>query len=215
MKLYRMGEACAVLDLGAPADECQQRRLWALAAALRAEPQWTEVVPGVANLSVFFDPLTTEADQALERLSAGWAAAQPVAEDGRRTLCLPVRYGGEVGCDLAELAQGLGLHPAEVVALHAGAEYTVQCLGFLPGFAYLAGLPERLHWPRRARPRPRVPAGAVGIGGAQTGVYPLASPGGWNLIGHCPVTLFDAQREPASLLLPGDRLRLEVEALDA
>lgn len=215
MRLYRVGEGCAVLDLGAPADGPQQRRLWALAAALRHEPEWREVVPGVGNLCVFFDPLQTEAEAALQRLSEGWAQARPVAEDGGRTLRLSVRYGGAAGPDLVELARGVGLSAEAVVALHSGAHYTVQCLGFLPGFAYLDGLPKALHWPRRASPRPRVPAGAVGIGGGQTGVYSVASPGGWNLIGRCRERLFDPQREPASLLLPGDRLQFVVEALDA
>ena len=116
-------------------------------------------------------------------------------------------YGGEDGPDLANVARHSGLTEKQVVELHASVEYVVWFLGFQPGFPYLGGLPERLAMPRHAEPRLRVPAGSVGIGGAQTGVYPLATPGGWQLLGRTPLALFDPMRQEPVLLRAGDRVR--------
>jgi KipI family sensor histidine kinase inhibitor len=118
-----------------------------------------------------------------------------------------VRYGGEHGPDLQRVADHAGLSTTDVIARHAVAEYTVAMLGFAPGFPYLLGLDAALATPRLATPRTRVPAGSVAIGGAQTGLYPQASPGGWNLIGRTDRVLFDPQRDPPALLAPGDRVR--------
>lgn len=116
-------------------------------------------------------------------------------------------YGGAAGPDLDDVAQHCGLRPREVVELHASVDYVVWFLGFQPGFPYLGGLPERLASPRRAEPRLVVPAGSVGIGGSQTGIYPLPTPGGWQLIGHTPLPLFDPTRKTPVLLAPGDIVR--------
>ena len=120
---------------------------------------------------------------------------------------IPVSYDGELGPDLGEVAARAGLTPEQVVALHTSGNYFVQAIGFAPGFAYLGGLPEKLHTPRRATPRTQVPAGAVGIGGALTGVYPLVTPGGWNLIGRTPLKMFDPSRAEPALVRAGDRVR--------
>ena len=119
-----------------------------------------------------------------------------------------MRYDGP---DLADVAAHCGLSTEEVVRRHTGADYVVYFIGFQPGFAYLGGLDEALHTPRRAEPRVAVPAGSVGIGGAQTGIYPLATPGGWQLIGRTALPLFDPQAEPPTLLAPGDRVRFVAE----
>lgn len=124
-----------------------------------------------------------------------------------RTVEIPVRYGGDDGPDLAAVAAHCGLSPAEVVARHVAGTYTVAMLGFAPGFPYLVGLDQALATPRRADPRTRVAAGSVGIGGAQTGIYPAAGPGGWQLIGRSDIALFDVARSPPALLRAGDRLR--------
>ena len=120
---------------------------------------------------------------------------------------VPVCYDEDFAPDLETVAQHCGLEPNEVVARHAAARYGVRCVGFTPGFPFLGGLPAKLATPRRKSPRPAVPAGSVGIGGAQTGIYPLRSPGGWNIIGRTPLRLFDVTREPAALLRAGDRVR--------
>ena len=118
-------------------------------------------------------------------------------------------YGGEWGPDLAAVAAACGRCPDEVVALHAGATYDVYVLGFLPGFAYLGDVAEEIRVPRRKEPRTRVPPGSVAVAGAQTAVYPWESPGGWNLLGRCPVPLFDPRRRGGALLAPADRVRFE------
>ena len=127
--------------------------------------------------------------------------------EAARVVEIPVCYGGGHGPDLDEVADHHGLAPADVVDIHVRGEYRVYMIGFAPGFAYLGGLAARIATPRRAEPRSLVPAGSVGIGGSQTGIYPLASPGGWRLIGRTPLRMFDATRLPPALLGVGDRVR--------
>lgn len=140
--------------------------------------------------------------------AALWAALAlplpPVGLESARLHEIPVVYDG---VDLAALAAQAGLSAEAYVACHTAAEYTVAFLGFQPGFPYLQGLSEALHAPRRGSPRVRVAAGSVAIGGHYTGIYPADGPGGWQLIGHTQIGLFDPQREPPALLLPGDRVR--------
>ncbi len=123
------------------------------------------------------------------------------------THVIPVHYGGEFGPDLNAFAKAKSISPREVIDLHTSVEYYVYMIGFTAGFPYLGGLPIELHHPRRDHPRVRVPAGSVGIGGAQTGVYPHEAPGGWHLIGRTDMTLFDIDRSPPAVLKPGDRVR--------
>ena len=177
-----------------------------LAAAI---PGVGETVPAFASLMVTYDPLVTDYDTvaaAVLKLSAA-ADSGSTAETGK-LVTIPVCYGGEFGPDLPFVAQHAGLTEAEVIALHAGRDYRIYMLGFLPGFPYLGGLDERLFTPRLDTPRTAIPAGAVGIGGEQTGISPIASPGGWQLIGRTPHKLFD----PAAGALPyaaGDRIRFQ------
>ncbi len=120
---------------------------------------------------------------------------------------IPVCYEADLGPDLPVVAGRSGLSIEQVIERHAGAIYRVHCLGFTPGFPFLGGLPPELATPRRAEPRRAVPAGSVGIGGSQTGIYPIASPGGWNLIGRTPLRLFEADAPEPARLRPGDRVR--------
>ncbi len=201
-----LGEAALCCSLPPPVSLAQQQRIWQLAAGLATVDGVRELIPGMNNLTLRFDPLHTDAEALAAAAQALWT--QPLQSQApRRQVDIPVYYGGEHGPDLADVAAHCGLTPDEVVRRHTAAAYTVYFIGFQPGFAYLGGLDEALHTPRRAEPRVAVPAGSVGIGGAQTGVYPLATPGGWQLIGHTALTLFNPQAEPPTLLAPGDTVR--------
>jgi KipI family sensor histidine kinase inhibitor len=179
-----------------------------LRAAVRALelPGVVELVCGYRTLLVVADP-----DHAgvLDELAARLPELElPPAEQVVGELVeIPVRYDGE---DLPEVARRTGLDAAEVVRRHTAPEYTVAFLGFSPGFPYLVGLDPALAVPRRDTPRTSIPAGSVGLAGDQTGIYPTASPGGWQLIGRTEATLFDPGRDPPALLAPGDRLRFTV-----
>lgn len=168
-----------------------------------------DVVPTYASVGLVLHDRARLSYEEMERrvreLLADEAAGQVAA--ATRVVRIPVAYGGAEGEDLAEVAERGKLSAAEVIERHTAAEYTVAMLGFQPGFAYLIGLDASLHLPRRATPRTRVPAGSVAIGGAQTGIYPSASPGGWHVIGRTSARLFDPAREPPALLAPGDRVR--------
>jgi inhibitor of KinA len=174
-----------------------------------ALPGVIELAPAYATVGVFFDPgqtgldaLRTEIEGALRKT----APAGSGAETGT-TIEVPVCYDSEFAPDLRDVAWHAKLSLAEVVQRHSSAAYRVSCVGFSPGFPYLSGLPAELATPRRDSPRQRIPPGSVGIGGAQTGIYPSISPGGWNIIGRTPWRLFDVQREPAALFHAGDRVR--------
>ncbi len=171
----------------------------------------TNVHPAYASILVDFDPRSTrhaEIERAAEDL---FAVAREAPAPETRTVEIPVRYGGEFGPDLETVAQLTGHTPEEVIAIHSGAEYLVYFLGFSPGFPYLGGLAESIAAPRLETPRRRVPAGSVAIGGRQTGVYPMASPGGWRIIGRTAMRLFDAAADPPALLRMGDRVRFKSE----
>lgn len=206
-RLRRAGDAALSLELGDGIDAATNARVRALDLALARDPfpGFLESVPAYRSLLVLFDPARAGAAAAGEALLRLAARADAPAAPGRLHR-IPTLYGGEAGPDLADLARRRGIAPQEVVALHASREYTAFMLGFTPGFAYLGLLPEALDTPRRATPRVRVPAGSVAVAGLQTAVYPVASPGGWNLIGRTSLRLFDPALDPPALLAPGDRV---------
>ena len=208
-RIYPFGDSALVCEVPAPATLACQERIWALAQAVRDWPHVVEVVPGMNNLTIVFDPMSADLEAHATELALAWANAV-ATRPSTREVEIPVRYGGEDGPDLQIVADHTGLGIDEVVRRHSSAEYIVFFVGFQPGFAYLGGLDASLHTPRRAIPRLEVPAGSVGIGGAQTGIYPAASPGGWQLIGRTPALLFDPMRDPPTLLQPGDRIRFTV-----
>lgn len=169
-----------------------------------------ELVPAARTILVHYRPWSTSA-AALVRAVAARDLSQRV-ERGSTLIEIPVRYDGE---DLAEVAQLLGITPDEVVRRHTGSEYTVAFTGFAPGFGYLSGGDSSLDVPRRRTPRTQIPAGAVGLAGTFSGVYPKASPGGWQIIGTTPVAMWDLEREPPALLQPGYRVRfVDMATLD-
>jgi inhibitor of KinA len=211
-----MTETAMVVRFGTTIDPAIADAIQALAASLAADPfpGFVEVSPGFATLAVFFDPEAVLHDEdepptaAVQRaLEARLAGLNKAVLADPRLVEIPVAYGGAFGPDLAELAAHHGLTEEEVIALHSGGEYRVHMIGFTPGFPFLGGLPDRLATPRRASPRLRIPAGTVAIGGPQTGIYPVESPGGWNLIGRTPLALFLPAGDPPSLLAAGDRIR--------
>jgi KipI family sensor histidine kinase inhibitor len=181
-----------------------------LHAALREldPPGVVELVPAYRTVLIVADPGQAEA---LDDLAARLPGLElpPAEAVAGETVEVPVRYDGE---DLPEVAGLTGLEPEEVVRRHTAPEYTVAFLGFSPGFPYLVGLDPALEVPRRDTPRTSIPAGSVGLAGNQTGIYPTATPGGWQLIGRTEVTLFDPARDPPALLAPGTRLRFTVAA---
>ncbi len=185
------------------------RRVLRLLRQLEAEPleHVVNLHPAYTSLLVVFDPVRTSHARLETALRQSLERCEAVELPPPRVVEIPVRYGGEDGPDLDDVARLHGIAPGRVIELHASALYTVYFLGFAPGFAYLGGLPEALHTPRLATPRRLVPAGSVGIAGAQTGVYPVATPGGWRLIGRTPVEMFRAQPDAWSLLRTGDQVR--------
>ncbi|HGP2620803.1 TPA: 5-oxoprolinase subunit PxpB [Salmonella enterica] len=205
-RCYLLGETAVVLELEPPITLASQKRIWRLTQRLVDMPNVVEAIPGMNNITVILREPQTLALDAIERLQRWWEESEALEPDSR-SVEIPVIYGGAGGPDLAAVARHSGLSEKQVVELHASVEYVVWFLGFQPGFPYLGNLPAPLHMPRRAEPRLQVPAGSVGIGGAQTGIYPLSTPGGWQLIGLTPLKLFDPMREPPVLLRPGDSVR--------
>jgi len=172
-------------------------------------PGLIELAPAYTTIGIFFDPPRMERfdelQASVERALKGDSA--PARDTFSATIEVPVCYEDEFAPDLDVVARTSDLSRDEVVRRHAAANYLVSCVGFTPGWAYLSGLPPELATPRRASPRKEIPAGAVAIGGTQTGIYPRKSPGGWNIIGRSSLRLFDVERNPPALLQAGDRVR--------
>jgi len=203
------GESAIRVVLGDRLDWQLNQQVHSLRANLLsgAHPELMDLIPGYASLLVRFDPLINgikevEAiiQEALECVSSG-------SEVEARKISIPVYYGGQSGPDLGRVAQYAGISAEDVIQLHASGSYRVFIIGFTPGFAYMGGLPDLLVMPRLTSPRTAVPAGSVGIAGQQTGIYPLESPGGWQLIGWTPLVMFDAHRSEPCFLQPGDMVQ--------
>ena len=215
MRFTPLGDQAVTVTFGTTIDEATHRRVRAATARIDAArlAGVVDLAPAFASVAVHYDPtrVAAGAGSPYARVVAGIEHALgdlrvDVLPESREVE-IPVCYGDELGPDLDDVAIRHGLSADDVVRLHSGATYRVYMVGFMPGFAYLGGLPEAIATPRRSTPRTAVPAGAVGIGGRQTGVYPLVSPGGWNLIGRTPLAVFDIARQPATLLATGDRVR--------
>lgn len=171
---------------------------------------WKEilsVIPAFTSLTILYDPCRISARKLSSRVLS--LAGSEVKEDASssRLFVIPVLYGGDYGPDLASLAALKNMSEEELIRRHTAPAYLIHMMGFLPGFAYLGGLPEELTAPRLKTPREKIPAGSVGIGGSQTGIYPLDSPGGWQLIGRTPLRPYEKGREPQFLYQAGDHLK--------
>lgn len=224
MQITLLGDSALVLRFNdAPqSDAAVQRARHAISAIRMAGLRGLiDLLPAYNSLTIFFDlktwvrsdaaaddPLAGLKREIVAALSRG--ATAPAITPAPTTVSIPTCYDREFAPDLAELASRVHLSVDDVVRLHAGADYRVSCIGFAPGFPYLSGLPQQLAMPRRVTPRTNVLAGSVAIGGAQTGVYPRDSPGGWNVIGRTPLRLFDVQRDPSCLFSIGDAVRFRI-----
>lgn len=230
MKITPLGDSAVVIHLLEDVPVSPARAVRQVLSVRRALehasiPGVVEIASASASVAVFFDPARAIEAGAAEESVIAWIeeriqAAVPEPKKLRlpkpdfRLVRVPVCFDLDLAPDLAEVAANAGLSVAEVVEAYCAVEYLVSCIGFTPGFPYLSGLPAKLTAPRRAMPRQEVPAGSVAIGGDQTGIYPLASPGGWNLIGRTPLALFDSAKNPPALLSPGDSVRFQPISLD-
>jgi len=223
MEIIPLGDCAALIRVAenfeaAPDDALQQVMTARRRLASAKIPGVVELAPAYTTVAVFYDPVKAVAAGAPPENLFAWLEKQ-ISEVISRTesvdaqsievseIEIPVCYDSEFGLDLDEVAQRAGLGRDEVIDLHSGAEYCVHCVGFIGGFPFLGGLPGKIATPRRESPRKEIPAGSVGIGGKQTGIYPIKSPGGWNIIGRTPLRLFDPQRNPPGLMRAGDRVR--------
>lgn len=166
-----------------------------------------DMIPAFCSLLINYDPRVISYEELYDRMKA-LVKVEVKAEAGvKRVFEIPVCYGGAYGPDIENIAEHAGLSVEEVIKIHSSRDYLIYMLGFLPGFTYLGGLDERIHTPRLANPRLKINAGSVGIGGSQTGIYPLDSPGGWQLMGMTPVKTYDPEREVPILMEAGDYIR--------
>ncbi len=203
------GDRTLLVEYGDGIDIAVNEKVRAMTALLRKNhPAGVEsIVPAYRSLAICYDPLATSPARLAEVLLA-LETDLPTAEVAAfKVVPIPVCYGGELGPDISVVAEHTGLKEEEVVAIHSSVDYPIYMIGFTPGFCYLGGLDPRLQTPRRKTPRTNLPAGSVGIAESQTGMYPIDSPGGWQIIGRTPLLLFAPARENPFLYEAGDRIR--------
>ena len=205
--LKPLGDSAILIQLGDEIDPTLNQRVHALDALLQASTIITETVPAYCTLLVHYDPLKSTYNEIKDLIEEKLTLIDVSTHRPSRRLEIPVLYGGASGPDLEPAATTLALSPSELIRLHSEREYTVYMMGFTPGFPYLGILNEKLILPRMSTPRTRVPAGSVAIAGSQTGIYPVDSPGGWHIIGHTPLKLFDPTSEKPFLFTPGDTVK--------
>ncbi len=206
MRIVPAGDSTLLLELDDRIDERVNARVIEIAESLQRQPVAgvRDVVPTYRSVAVYFEPLKTDQQALVQRLQAEAARDDEVALARTAPHRVPVCYGGDLGPDLAAVAEFAGITEADAIAIHVGTTYRVFMLGFVPGFAYMGVLDRRIAAPRHLTPRPRVAAGSVGIAGTQTGIYPIETPGGWQLIGRTPLRPFDPLKASPFLLKAGD-----------
>ena len=207
--LLPCGDQALIVEFGDAIDPAVNRRVHDLAHAIESAGVTGvyDLVPTYRSLLVYYNPVRTSWPELEDSLRSLLSDTSDRITSTPRVVLLPTLYGGEYGPDLEFVAENAGMTPNEAVALHSGTDYLVYMMGFSPGFPYLGGLDERLATPRLESPRLEIPAGSVGIAESQTGVYPVASPGGWQLIGRTPLRLFDEASEQPAVLRAGDYIR--------
>lgn len=210
-RLVPAGDSAILIELGSEIDPDINSQVFALTDSVEAAEiaAVVELIPTYRSLLVSYDPIVSKYDEMRTRLDSFVNELDAIVEAAgeSRIVELPVVYGGEDGPDLESVAEHAGLSVQEVIDIHSGVDYRVYMIGFAPGFPYLGGLDQRIATPRLKTPRISVPAGSVGIAESQTGVYPNASPGGWQLIGRTASALFDVTKSSPSLITPGSKVR--------
>lgn len=216
MRMLPASDASLLIIFGDELREEHQRDVLNLFLRLQSsqDKRIRNLHPAYISLLIDFDPLTTDHEEMAQMVEALAASDADSIRLNVREIVIPVCYGGEFGPDLHFVAEHAHVSTDEVIRLHSSADYSVAFIGFSPGFGYLTGLPEQLAVPRHTTPRKLVAAESVGIAGKQTGVYPIASPGGWQLIGRTPLRMFDAQNDSPSRLQVGDKVVFEPITLE-
>jgi inhibitor of KinA len=217
-----LGDSAVILEFGEEINGEIQQKVQMLASFLEAHPpEWMiEYIPAFTTVALFYNPLhssfhslsnqtATPYEIVCKQLKALLTDLKSGDIPEPRTVEIPVCYGGEFGPDLSEVASLNNLTEEEVIHYHTNGKYLVHMIGFAPGFPYIGGMPVEIAAPRKKSPRTRIPAGSVGIAGTQTGVYPIETPGGWQLIGKTPLALFRPGREYPALLQAGDHIRFK------
>jgi inhibitor of KinA len=207
--LYPFGDAALIVETTEEISESAFGRIQGLARAISDSPPSAvlELIPAYRSLLVVYDSLLSDYPTMERAVLSRVAEVGLLPEPAMEVVRIPVCYESPYSLDLDEVSRHAGLSAGEVVRLHAAPTYMVYLLGFTPGFPYLGGMSEMIATPRRLSPRAKISAGSVGIADGQTGIYPMESPGGWNIIGRTPVPLFNHAREPPALLRAGQRLR--------
>ena len=208
-RILTAGDSALLVEFGKEINPEINRKISGLVKLMKEQhiEGLVDIIPAFCSLLINYDPRVISYEEIRGRIEALLKVDIKTENGRKRVFEIPVCYGGEYGPDLANIAAHAGLTEEEVIQIHSSTDYLIYMLGFLPGFTYLGGLDERIHTPRLASPRIKINAGSVGIGGSQTGIYPVDSPGGWQLMGMTPVKTYDPERETPILVEAGDYIR--------
>lgn len=203
------GDCAMTVEFGNAVDIGMNQKVHALAAKIREKQMTgvTELLPTFRSLMIYYNSCETSFEIIKKEIESYGNIQENAENSKKKILKIPCCYGARFGCDLADMERHTGLDRDEIIKIHSSTDYRIYMMGFLPGFVYLGGLDKRLEMPRLKTPRVKIERGAVGIGGNQTGVYPLASPGGWRLMGATPVDLYDPGREEPVFCRAGEYIR--------
>ncbi len=209
IRILTAGDSALLIEFGKEINLETNRKITALVQLMREQhiEGIVDVIPAFCSLLINYDPRVLSYEELKERMEHLLKMETKTEATRKRIFEIPVCYGGEYGPDIENIAEHAGLSVEEVIKIHSSKDYLIYMLGFLPGFTYLGGLDERIYTPRLASPRLKIRAGSVGIGGSQTGIYPLDSPGGWQLMGLTPVRTYDPERQTPILVEAGDYIR--------
>ena len=209
IKIVAAGDSSILIEFGREINEEINRKITTTVQLIHAQQieGVVDMIPAFCTLLINYDPRIVSFEKMRKRIQELVKMEVKAGTGRKKVFEIPVCYGGEYGPDIDNIASHAGLTKEEVIQIHSSRDYLIYMLGFLPGFCYLGGLDERIHTPRLANPRMKINAGSVGIGGSQTGIYPLDSPGGWQLMGMTPVKTYDPDRETPILVEAGDYIR--------